>query len=137
VVTTRPEPEAEMITSWHDTREAAAAAVKTEVEHVGGTLVSHEITPTAGGRFMLVLEVAPVSWRGKTGSIEHVVDCPQESGAENYNIWTDDGHVAGSFGSPAEARRWAKREGVIVRAGVTRRSAGELAKGRRGAIGNF
>jgi hypothetical protein len=123
-------------TSWHDTREQAEAAVQAEAARCGGTLRSYTITQDIV-RLRLDLEIEPESWRGKTGYVEHVYDCWTDDGHENFNVWTDDGHVAGSFPSAAAARRWAKKEGVRVRPGITRRSAGTLAKGRRGAIGKF
>jgi hypothetical protein len=126
------------VTYWENTREEAESSIAREMARRGGSLVQSDIAITASGNYLVHLTyTTTAAFRGKKGYVEHVVDVPQESGEENYNIWTDDNHVAGSFSTVAQARAWAKKEGVKLRAKVRiRRAADEgfPVPGRRGAI---
>lgn len=113
------------MTYWRATRELAEASVAPEATRLCGTVVSSSITPTDTGNYCVeVTYTTPAAFAGKRAYIEHVYDLPCDDGSENFNLWTTDNHVAGPFASAAEARRWAKREGILsVEAKVRRVSA--------------
>lgn len=127
------------ITFWADTREEAESKAAAKTHSAGYPKIDTRITPTSKPNFRVEVVFAAsgpdARYYGKTGYVELVVDLPQENGDPNYNVWTNDGHVGGSFSSDTAAMAWAEKEGVKVRAGIVRRNATpELVPGRRGQV---
>lgn len=129
-------------TFWADTREEGEAKAAAMSHQSGYPKVEVRITPTDKPNYMVevVYDASGPDgcFHGKAGYVEFVEGLRQGEmgdGDPVYNVWTDDGHVGGAFSTAAQARAWAKKEGVRVREGVVRTKApAELTAGRRGQV---